>query len=163
MHIAIFDDVSPSNRIGIPTLLSISYFLLSLTSVWDMIRHLCIGKGPMGHSIVLYSKSCWLTINQLDIILPVTVKWEPKIWIGDKIYQQHLSLWCHMSHRMSGQCVTRICMYDCGHTTFIHTSNCLTLRSDLVYMVRILKIASGRSWKSRQWSWIRTVEEVELY
>ena len=48
-------------------------------------------------------------------------------------------------------------MNDNRHAAFIHASNCITLHSDLVHMVEILKIAYGTSWKSRSRSCIRKV------
>jgi len=41
-------------------------------------------------------------------------------------------------------------MNDHHHVAFIHTSNYITLHSDLVQKVNILKIAYGRSLKSRR-------------
>jgi len=46
------------------------------------------------------------------------------------------------------------------HAAFNHASNCIPLRTDLVHMGDILKIAFGRSWKSERMSTMRNVEEV---
>jgi len=50
---------------------------------------------------------------------------------------------------------------DC-HTEYNHASNLITLCTDLVHMVEMLKIAYCRSWKSRRMSWMRKGEEVGL-
>jgi len=60
-----------------------------------------------------------------------------------------------MSHRRSAQCAMPTCQNDDHHDAFTNTSNCKTFHSDLVQMVEILKIASGRLWKSRSMSWIQ--------
>jgi hypothetical protein len=54
-------------------------------------------------------------------------------------------------------------MNDSCHAAVIHASNCITLRSDMLHMVGILKIAGGISWKLRKMSWIRNGEEVGLH
>jgi len=53
-------------------------------------------------------------------------------------------------------------MNDNRHAAFIPASNSITLYSDLVHMVKILKVAYSRSWKSRRRSWMRNGEEVGL-
>jgi len=53
-------------------------------------------------------------------------------------------------------------MNDDRHGACDHASNCITLCTDLVHMVEILKIPYVRSWKSRRMSWMRKGEEVEL-
>jgi hypothetical protein len=115
---------------------------------------LCVCKGCIAHLNIRDSKSSWLTTNKLYIILPVTVKLEHKTSIWETIYQQCLSQWCHMTHQRSGQCATWIGVNDSCHTVFLHTSNCITLRSDQLHMVEILKIAYGTPWKLRRMSWI---------
>jgi hypothetical protein len=77
--------------------------------------------------------------------------------------QQKLSEWCHTCLKMSGQSVWRINLNDHWHAAFIHVSNCVSLRTDLVHMVQIFDIAYGMSWKSRWRSWIMNGEEVEQY
>jgi len=104
-----------------------------------MINRLCMCKGHTGHTKVLDSKLSWLTIDLGDIVLPLIDKWERAILIRQKMYKPNLTKWCHMSHRRSSQCTMWTCMYDHHHVTFIHTSNCITLRSDLLHMVNILK------------------------
>jgi hypothetical protein len=68
-----------------------------------------------------------------------------------------------MCHRKSGQCSIRISLNDDRRATFIHVSNCISLRTDLVHMVEIFEIAYGTSCESRRRSWIRDGEEIELY
>ena len=53
-------------------------------------------------------------------------------------------------------------MNDNHHAAYDDASNCITLCTDLVHMVQKLKIAYGRSWKSRRMSWMRKGEEVRL-
>jgi len=158
-----FDHISPRRAIGLPILLPVSCFLNAVTKLWDMLIHLCLCKGHTGDTIVLDCKSSWLTITQLDFVLPVVVKCEHKNQITDKINRQNLSQWCHTSHRGSNQCVIQICMNDHHHAAFIHASHCITLCSDLVQMVKILKIAYDRLSRLRRRSWIWEGEEVGLY
>jgi hypothetical protein len=53
-------------------------------------------------------------------------------------------------------------MNDSHHAASIHTSNCITLCSDLLEMVEILKIAYVTSWNFRRMHWIKNVEEIGL-
>ena len=53
-------------------------------------------------------------------------------------------------------------MNDNRHTAYDHLSNCITLCTDLVHMVKMMKIAYGRSRKSRRMSWMRKGEDVGL-
>jgi len=46
---------------------------------------------------------------------------------------------------------------------FIHVSNCVTLRTDLVLLLDKIEFAYDRSWKSRRRSRIRNGQKVELY
>jgi len=48
------------------------------------------------------------------------------------------------------------------HADFIHVSNCITRRTDLVHMVEIFEISCSKSWKLRRRSCIRNCAEVEL-
>jgi len=54
-------------------------------------------------------------------------------------------------------------MNDTHHGAVIDPLNCITLHSDLVHFVGILKITDGRSWTSRRMSWMRKGEEVQIY
>jgi len=159
----IIDNLSLRKVIGVPILLQVNIFWISVTKLWDMIICLCMCNGHTGHTQVLHSKLSWLTINQPDIVLPLTDKWEHAIQIGEKIYYLDLSQWWRTSPRRIGQCTTRICMNAHHHVAFIHTSNYVTLRSDLAHIVNILKHAYARSWKSRRRNCIGQSEEVGLY
>jgi hypothetical protein len=52
---------------------------------------------------------------------------------------------------------------DSRNAALVHAANCITVRSDLLHMVEILKIAYGTSWKSRKTSWKKKGQEVQLY
>jgi len=147
----------------LPILLSVSFGLISVTKLWDMIIRLCMCKGWMHHAIVLKSKSGGKTAIKFGLILQVTVKRQSKSNISDKMCWQNLGEWRHTCHSKSGQCVWRIDLNDSRHDIFIHVSNCITLLTDLVHMVEIFGISCGMSWKSRGRSWIRNGEEVKLY
>ena len=67
-----------------------------------------------------------------------------------------------MWNRRGAQCSIRICLNDDHHAAFIHASNWITLRTDLVHMLEIFKFAYGTSWKSGRKSWMRKGEEVGL-
>jgi len=73
-QIAIVDNVSLGTTLGVPVLLCVSFYLIPVPKVLDMIIGLCMCKGAMGHANVLDSKSDWLMFSELDIVLPVTVK-----------------------------------------------------------------------------------------
>jgi hypothetical protein len=49
------------------------------------------------------------------------------------------------------------------HVASIHASNNRIIRSDLLHIVRSLKVAYGTLWKLRRMIWIRNVEEIGLY
>jgi len=53
-------------------------------------------------------------------------------------------------------------MNDDRHAAYDHVSNCIARCKDLVHIVGMLKIAYGKSWKSRRMSWMRNSEEVRL-
>jgi len=73
-QIAICDNVSFRNVIRVPILLRVSFHLISVTKLWDMIIRLCMCQGRIGHANVQESKSHWLTTDEHDIVLPVTAK-----------------------------------------------------------------------------------------
>jgi len=143
--------------------LCVSFFLISVTKLCDMIIRLCMCNGRKHNVEVLESKSRGNRAQTFDFYLQVTVMRQSKSYINDELYEQHLSEWCHTHHRNSGQCSCQICLNDHRHAAFIHVSNCMTLHSDLAHMVEIVEIAYVASWKSRRRSWIRIGEEVELY
>jgi len=162
-HNESFDYVELWKAIYVSILLCVSFVLISVTKLCDMIIHLCICKGRTHHSNVGNSKSLLNMTNEPVIVFPVTVLCQSKNLICDEIYQQVFSKWCHTSHRRSGQCAIWTCTHDNGHAAFIHAFECTMLRLALVPIVQILKIAYGRSWKSRQKSRIRNCGKVRGY
>jgi len=78
-QLVIIEDLSPQEVIGVPILLCVNIFLISVTKLWDIIIRLCMCKGHTGHTKVLNSKPSWLTVDQPDIILPLTDKWQRAI------------------------------------------------------------------------------------
>jgi len=53
-------------------------------------------------------------------------------------------------------------MNDDHHGAYYDASHCITLCTDLVHMVKILKIAYGKSWESLRMSRMRNGEELGL-
>jgi len=159
----IFDIISWRKASCIPILLHVSFFLISVTKLLDMIIRLCMCKGQTHRVKVLETKWQGNMGTMFDFYLQVTVKWQSESYISDEIYLQNLSNWCHMCHRKCGQCSWWVCMNHDRHAAFIHVSNRITLSTDLVHMVEIFEIAYGASWKSRRRSWMWIGEEVELY
>jgi hypothetical protein len=58
--------------------------------------------------------------------------------------------------------MTQTYMNDHHYVAFMHTSTCITLRPDLVHMIKVLKITYGRSWKMWGMNWIGPGEAVGL-
>jgi len=79
------NDISPQNVICVSILICVTILSISVTTLWDMCICLCMWKGSTCHTNDLDSKPCWLAIDQLNIILPLTDKWERTIETGDKI------------------------------------------------------------------------------
>jgi len=75
-QVAIVDDVSDGKAIKLPILLCVSFYLKSVTNLWDMIIRLCMCTGRMGHANVLDCKLHWLTSKECDIVRLVTVELE---------------------------------------------------------------------------------------
>jgi len=115
-----------------------------------MITSLCMCKIRMGHSNDLNSKSHWLTTSEFDIGLPVKVMSENWNYIRDETHTQDWTQWCRTSHKWSGQRTTQTGTTNDRHAAFVYASNCINLRTDVVHMVKTLKIACGRSWKLRR-------------
>jgi len=155
MQTVIFDVRSRRKASCLPILLRVSFFLISVTKLWDMIIRLCMCKGRTHHVNVLESKSHCEMTKTFSFILQVSVMWQSKSNTSDEMYSQILSEWCLTCHGKSGQCAWQIELNDNCQAKFIHVSNCITLRTDLVHIVEILEIACGTSWKSRRRSWIR--------
>jgi len=72
IHLAV--DVLLRKAIRVPILLSISFYFIAVTKLWDINICLCMCKGQIGHANVLDFKTHWLTTYQCDIVLPVSVK-----------------------------------------------------------------------------------------
>jgi len=163
MQTAIFELWLRWKPMRLPVLLCVSYFLTSVTKLWDMIICLCMCNGPSNHVNDLESKLHCKTAETFSSLLHLTVTQQSKSNISYKICKQNLSEWCHMCHRKSSQCAWRIDLNKNRHAEFNHLSNCITCHRDLVHMVAIFEIACCTLWKLRRRSWIRNGEEVELY
>jgi len=85
-QLVIFDDLSLRKVIGVPILLCVSVFWISVTKLWDKIIRLCMCNGHTAHPKALDSRLSRLTMDQPDIVLPLTDKWEHASWIGNEIY-----------------------------------------------------------------------------
>ena len=138
-------------------------FLDFRDQLWDVIIRLCLCKGRTHYVKVLESKSGDKIADTFDLQQHVTVQRPTKSNISDEIYYQYLCEWCQKWHRKSGQWSIRISLNDNHHAAFIHVSHCITLRTDLMYVVEIFGIAYGTSWKLRRRSCISKGEEVEWY
>jgi len=147
------------NAICVPILIRVSFFLISVTKLWDMIICLCMCKGRTHHTKDLESKSPCKTANTCDYCLLITVRWESKSNISDEIDKLNLREWCHTCHRKSAQCAIWIWLHDDRHVIFTHVSNSITFRTDLVRMAEIFEIAYGASWKCTRRSWMRKVRK----
>jgi len=75
-HIDNFDDISLEKVVHGLILVGIRFYLISVTKLWDMIIHLCMCKWWIGHANVQDSESSWLTTNEYDIILQITIQSE---------------------------------------------------------------------------------------
>jgi len=85
-QIAIVGGVSLRKAIRVPILLCVSFYLISVTKLWDMIICLCICKGRMGHANVLDCKLCRLMTTEHHIVMLVTVKSEYQHSIRDETH-----------------------------------------------------------------------------
>jgi hypothetical protein len=74
--IEIFDDLSFIKVIQQPIKLGVTFHLISVSNMWDMMIRLGTCKGQMGDTAVLDSKSLCLMTDGRDIVLPITVKLE---------------------------------------------------------------------------------------
>ena len=101
-QICIFDVIFLWNAICVPIFLRVSFFLISVTKLWDMIICLCMCKGRTHHTKGPETKTHCEMANTCNYCLPITVKSESKCYISDEIDTQNLSEWCHTSYRKSG-------------------------------------------------------------
>jgi hypothetical protein len=69
----------------VPILLYVGCFYISVTSLWNTIIRLSMYKGCTHYVNVLEFSSGCNTTNELDICMPITVKWESKHRIIDNI------------------------------------------------------------------------------
>jgi len=65
-----------------------------------------------------------------------------------------------MTHRRRGQSTSQTQINDSRQAALIHAADYITLRSDLLHMVEKLKMAYGKSSKSRRMSLVRNGEDV---
>jgi len=86
---AIVDDASLWKANCVPILLSVSFWMISVMKLWDMIIGLWMRKGYMGRVQVLDFNSSWSTSNELGIVVSITFKWESKIQI--KVFMSVMS------------------------------------------------------------------------
>jgi len=56
-------------------LLRVSSVWISVTTLRDMIIRQCVCKGRTSNANFLDTKSSRLTTNELNMVLPITVKW----------------------------------------------------------------------------------------
>jgi hypothetical protein len=63
----------------------------------------------------------------------------------------------------SGQWVVRTQINGSRHAALVNTAHFITVCSDGLHIVKILKIVYGTSWKSRKMSWKKKGQEVGLY
>jgi len=75
-QIVTFDIISIGKVIPVPILLHVSYFIISVTTLWDMIIGLWMCKGSTCHVKMPQFKSRYKTTNELDIFWPMGVKRE---------------------------------------------------------------------------------------
>jgi len=67
-------------------MLRVSYILISVTTLCNMMNWLWMCKGCTRHAKVVDFKSGCNTTNEFDIVWPICVKQECKNKISDKIY-----------------------------------------------------------------------------
>jgi len=162
-HIVILDIISWWKAICLPILLCFIIFLILVTKLWDIIIRLCMCKGRTHYVRVLESKSCGKPAKIFDFYLQITVKWQSISYISDQIHKQIVTEWCHTYHWKSGQFSWQICLNNDHDAAFIHWSNSTTLGTHIVYIIEIVEIAYGTSWRLRRRRMIRKDVEVELY
>jgi len=75
---AIFGVISWRKASCLPTLLCVSFFLISETKLGDMVIRLCMCKGTTHHVKLLESKSWGKMAQTCDFYIHVTVMWQSK-------------------------------------------------------------------------------------
>jgi len=85
MQNIILDVWSRGRASCLPILLRVSFFLISVTKLWDLIIRLCMCKGRTRHMNILESESRCKTAKTFSFILQVTVKLQSKSNIRDEM------------------------------------------------------------------------------
>jgi len=85
MQNVILDVWSRGKASCLPILLCVSFFLISVTKLWDLIIRLYMCMGRTHHVKVLESESRCKTAKTFSFILQVTVKWQSKSNISDEM------------------------------------------------------------------------------
>jgi len=85
MQNVILDVWSRGKASCLPILLRVSFFLISVTKLWDLIIRLCMCKGRTHHVHVLESESRCKMAKMFSFILQVTVKWQSTSNISDEM------------------------------------------------------------------------------
>jgi len=85
-QIGICDPVSNWSAIPVPIVQHVSFYLISVTKLWDMMIRQCMCKGRIGHSNVLHCQSHQVTTNECDVVLPVVVELDYYIFITHKTH-----------------------------------------------------------------------------
>jgi len=86
-QIGIFDVISQWKAICVLIVPHVSFFLISVTKLWEMKIHLCMCKGGTHHVKVVGSKSACETANTLDFCFAIPVKEGSKTYIIHQCYQ----------------------------------------------------------------------------
>jgi len=85
MQNVILDVWSRGKASCLPILLRVSFALISVTKLWDLIICLCMCKGRTHHMKILASESRCKTAKTFSFILQVTVKWQSKSNISNEM------------------------------------------------------------------------------
>jgi len=85
MQTVILDVRSRWKASCLPISLCVSFLLISMTKLWDMMIRLCMCKGRTHHVKVLDSNSHCKTAKTCSFFLQVTVKWQCKSNISDEM------------------------------------------------------------------------------
>jgi len=79
----IFVIISRQKVLPVTMLLHVSFCLISVTKLWDMIVQLWICKHHLHHAKVLDFKSDCKMTNELNIVWSITVEWESQQYVSD--------------------------------------------------------------------------------
>jgi hypothetical protein len=85
MQTVLFEVWSRGKPSWLPISLRVSFCLISVTKLWNMIIRLCMCKCQTQHLNVLESKSHCKTAKTFCFILQVTVKWQSKSNLSDEM------------------------------------------------------------------------------